>query len=140
MATAVRGAERVVNVGDIGPQHRRIIIFQLFEHLAAGDTLQLSSITIQSRCGTNLRQDTARFVCGPIWRKAPMSGAFDCKKLPDRMWRMFERQHCECAARLAYRATGTCRGPSFQPSRTENLEVIFAAINQSIAQIWHGHP
>jgi uncharacterized protein (DUF2249 family) len=41
MATGIRSAERLINVGDIDPQHRHIVTLQLFEHLATGDTLQL---------------------------------------------------------------------------------------------------
>ena len=41
MSTDVSGTERVIDVKDIDPQHRHMIILQLFEHLAAGDALQL---------------------------------------------------------------------------------------------------
>lgn len=41
MAETVQGTERVVRVADINPRHRHVIIFQLFEHLAPGNSLQL---------------------------------------------------------------------------------------------------
>ena len=33
--------ERVINVADIGPQHRHAILFRLFEHLPPGRSLQI---------------------------------------------------------------------------------------------------
>lgn len=41
MSDPVSGSERTIHVKDIDPRHRHAIIFQLFEHLAAGATLQL---------------------------------------------------------------------------------------------------
>lgn len=41
MSAAASGAERVINFNGIELQYRNTIIFQLFEHLAAGDALQL---------------------------------------------------------------------------------------------------
>jgi uncharacterized protein (DUF2249 family) len=41
MCEDISSAERVINVKDIDPRHRHTIIFQLFEHLAADDALQL---------------------------------------------------------------------------------------------------
>lgn len=36
-----QSAERVIKVADIDPRYRHMIIFQLFEHLAQGNSLQL---------------------------------------------------------------------------------------------------
>ena len=41
MSEAVQGSERVIKVVEIDPRHRHTIIFQLFEHLAPGNSLQL---------------------------------------------------------------------------------------------------
>lgn len=41
MCKDVSESERVINVGDIDPGHRHLIIFQLFEHLGPEDSLQL---------------------------------------------------------------------------------------------------
>lgn len=41
MSEMDRSAERVINVAEIDPRYRHMIIFQLFEHLPAGNSLQL---------------------------------------------------------------------------------------------------
>jgi uncharacterized protein (DUF2249 family) len=41
MSESVAGTERVINVTDIDPRRRHTIIFQLFDHLPAEDSLQL---------------------------------------------------------------------------------------------------
>ncbi len=41
MSQTDQSAERVINVGDIDPRFRHVIIFQLFEHLAPANSLQL---------------------------------------------------------------------------------------------------
>ena len=41
MSETVQSAERVVKVAEIDPRYRHMIIFQLFEHLAPGNSLQL---------------------------------------------------------------------------------------------------
>lgn len=41
MSDTVTGAERVINVKDIDSRYRHTIIFQLFDHLRAEDSLQL---------------------------------------------------------------------------------------------------
>lgn len=75
MPENVAGSERVINVLDIDPRHRHRITFQLFEHLAAGNSLQLvvdhepKSLRFQleakhgSRCQSTCLED------GPdVWR------------------------------------------------------------------------
>ena len=41
--------ERVINVADIGPQHRHAILFRLFEHLPPGRSLQSLSVPVATR-------------------------------------------------------------------------------------------
>jgi len=41
MSVTINGSERVVDVREIDPRHRHVIIFQLFEHLDPESSLQL---------------------------------------------------------------------------------------------------
>lgn len=41
MSEDVGASERVINVGEIDPRHRHMILLQLFEHLGPENSLQL---------------------------------------------------------------------------------------------------
>ena len=62
-----------------------------------------------------------------------MFGAFDCSRLRDRAWYMYEQPPSTTApARCALTAIPLHRESTFRLSRTENPEMIFAAANHGV--------
>jgi uncharacterized protein (DUF2249 family) len=71
----IETTERVIDVSDIPPRHRHAIIFQLFDHLAPANSLQLIAdhdprpLHFQFEAGYGARCDWSYLEQGPdVWR------------------------------------------------------------------------
>ncbi len=75
MSETVQSTDRVVKVAEIDPRYRHMIIFQLFEHLTPGNSLQLvvdhdpKPLRFQLKARHGSRCDWSYLEEGPdVWR------------------------------------------------------------------------